>query len=282
MTRPANAEQEAFWSGDAGQRWVAHHRDLDILHDAVRARIMAAAAPQEGARILDVGCGGGALTLSAARAVGPDGAAHGVDISQPLLTLAAEAGLAAELGQARFFHADAQTHAFEAGYDLVLSRFGVMFFADPAAAFANLRAALRPGGRLVAATWAAAEHNPWFSTPRAAAVARLGAPPSSDPDAPGPMALREPARIRAILEAAGFDDISVTPEDIRLHHPDGWEAAQRLLPAIGPIPGVIRDREGGPDDLRAILEDMRARWAPHLHADGLFLPARINLMTARA
>lgn len=275
-----NAAQQEFWSGDPGRRWVAHHRDLDILHDAVRAHLIAAAGLTPGARVLDVGCGGGATTLSAARAVGPEGRAHGIDISAPLLEVARADRHAAGLSQADFFHADAQTHSFETPYDVILSRFGVMFFDDPVAAFANLRAALAPGGRLVIATWAPAEHNPWFSEARAAAVDRLGAPPAGDPDAPGPMALRDPDRITDILRQAGLRSVTVTPQDVTLHHPDGWEGARRLLPAIGPIPGVMRERNGGPDDLAAILGAMHDAWARYLKPDGLHLPARINLATA--
>lgn len=280
MTGP-NAAQAEFWSGDAGQRWVTHHRDLDLLHDAVRALLMARAAPAPGERVLDVGCGGGALTLSAARAVGPDGAAHGVDISAPLLALAEADRTAADLRQARFLEADAQVGELPGPYDLVLSRFGVMFFDDPEAAFARLRAALAPGGRMLFAAWSEARHNPWFGEARAVAVDHLGAPPAGDPDAPGPMAFRDPARVQAILAAAGWRDITVEPVDLSLHHPEGWPAMERLLPAIGPIPSVLRDMGGSAADRAAILARMHRRWERYLSADGIRLPARVNLVAAR-
>ncbi|QFS84193.1 Demethylmenaquinone methyltransferase [Roseivivax sp. THAF40] len=280
MSETANAAQQDFWGGDPGRRWVAHHRDLDILHDVVRARLIARANLSVGAKVLDVGCGGGATTLSAAREVSATGHVDGIDISQPLLSVAEAARKAAALDHVSFHHADAQTYPFAARYDVILSRFGVMFFDDPVAAFANLRRALTPGGRFVAATWAAAQHNPWFSTARKAAVARLGAPAPGDPDAPGPMALQDPDRVRQLLTDAGFQNIDVAPEDIVLHHPEGWDAALRLLPAIGPIAGIMRERSGTGEDLDAILSDMRTRWSSYLTADGLRLPARINLVTA--
>ncbi|QFT61878.1 class I SAM-dependent methyltransferase [Roseivivax sp. THAF30] len=278
MSRP-NAAQVEFWGGDPGRRWVTHHADLDHLHRGVAELVLETAELTPGMRVADIGCGGGALTLAAADRVGAGGEVLGLDISATLLKLAEETRREAGTANARFVEADAQTYAFDDAFDRVISRFGVMFFDDFDAGFANLRAALAPGGRLVAATWAPAEHNPWFSDARRVAVERLGAPPAGDPDAPGPMALRDPERIDVIFKRAGFGDIEILQRDITLTHPEGWTAMERLLPAIGPIPSVLRDRNGSDADLAAILATLRAEWQPYLATGPLNLPGRINLVT---
>ncbi|MHA6344490.1 class I SAM-dependent methyltransferase [Roseivivax sp. CAU 1761] len=278
-----NEAQAAFWNGDPGRRWVTLNDDLETLHGGVSELILEAAAPLSGARILDIGCGTGARTHTARHAAGPGGAALGLDLSEPLLDLARQVAVDTDLDALRFETGDAQTHALpEAGFDRLLSRFGVMFFDDFAAAFANLRRTLAPGGRAVFATWAGPEANPWFRDTKAAAVARLGPGAPGDPDAPGPMALRDPDRVLPLLDAAGFASPEARAAEVTLHHPGGWEAAQRFLPQIGPIAAMLREENGTEADRDAILADMRDRWARYLDAEGLHLPARVMLYTAGA
>ena len=182
---------------------------------------------------------------------------------------------------ARIARGDAQTFDFGGEtFDVALSRFGVMFFDDPVAAFANVRAAMAPGGRLVFAAWAEGAANPWFSRPRAVAEERLGKMPAADPDAPGPLAFRDPDRVLPILAGAGFAGAAAEPVDLHLVQPEGWAAVERMLPAIGPVPGIMREKGGSDADLRAILEELRQEWEPCLEPGGLRLPARILIYSA--
>ncbi|ETX29184.1 class I SAM-dependent methyltransferase [Roseivivax isoporae] len=274
-----NAAQAEAWGGDMGRRWAARTADLEAQMAGVLDVLLDRAALAPGERVLDIGCGAGGSTRAAARAVGPSGSALGLDISAPLLALARERAP----DNARFVQADAQVHGFDGPpFDAALSRFGVMFFDDPVAAFANIRSALAPGGRLVMACWAGPEGNPWFTDPRDAAVARLGPVPQGDPDAAGPMAFRDPSRVLPILAAAGFADAGVETVTPDLHLPDGWAAMERMLPEIGPIPGILRERGGTQEDLRAILGTLHARWRDRIGPDGIRLPARVRIYAARA
>ena len=194
-----NAAQIDYWNATAGPSWVAAQEGLDIELRPWGEKAIATLAPVAGARMIDVGCGCGATTLMLAERVGPGGRVLGADISAPMLALARQRAEAAGLAQASFIQADAQTHAFEPA-DGVFSRFGVMFFADPAAAFANLRAALTERGRVVFVCWRALEHNPWMGVPVAAIAPLLPqAPQAPQPGAPGPFAFADGDRVHAIL-----------------------------------------------------------------------------------
>jgi len=173
-----NADQVAFWNSPAGEKWVRNQAEMDMTLAPLTEMLLARAAPAPGQRVLDVGCGTGTTVLQLAGAVGPGGHVQGLDVSEPMLALARQRVAAAGAGNVDLVLDDAQTFAFDAGSrDLVFSRFGVMFFADPPAAFANLRRALVPGGRLVFVCWADLADNPWFKVPRDAAIARLGPVP---------------------------------------------------------------------------------------------------------
>ncbi|UMA63359.1 methyltransferase domain-containing protein [Roseivivax marinus] len=220
-----------------------------------------------------------ALSRAAAEAAGPNGAVLGLDLSEPLLELArAQGGEGIE-----YLRADAQVADLGEGrFDTVLSRFGVMFFDNPVAAFSNLARSLVPGGRMIFATWAEADANPWFGAPRRAAVARLGAVAPSDPDAPGPMAFRNPDRVLGILNRSGLSGAQVETLETELHHPDGWDAMERMLPDLGPIPGVMREHGGTAEDLAAIMAALRGEWDRYIGPDGIRLPARVHLYSAEA
>ncbi|WP_333817236.1 class I SAM-dependent methyltransferase [Tabrizicola sp.] len=273
----ANTGQHTFWNDVPGRAWVAQQPAMDLLMTNVTALVMAEAAPLPGQRVLDVGCGAGALTLAAARAVGPQGRALGVDISAPLLARAGELARVESLAQVKFLRADAQDHGFApAAFDLVLSRFGVMFFADPVAAFANLAGAMRPGGRMVLAVWGRAVANPFFATPGRIGAARLGPPPPSDPDGPGPMAFSDIPRVLGILRAAGLRAEGRAVE-LTLDHPGGIEPVLDLLSHLGGLPRLLRETGG----TAAMLAALREEWSGLVGDDGcLRVPAEINLYTA--
>jgi len=206
-----NDEQFEYWNGPEGQHWV----DRDTLFDAMLAPfvepLLDAAAIANADRVLDIGCGNGATSRAAARRAA-NGRVVGVDISGPMVARARERADAEGVSNVEFVHADAQDHEFagDAGsFDVVISRFGVMFFADPVAAFANLAAMLRPGGRVAFVCWQSLFANQWVAVPAAALLPIVGPSEPPPPDAPGPFAFADFDRVRSILDAAGFTSIEL-------------------------------------------------------------------------
>ena len=155
-----------------------------------------------------------------------------------------------------------------------------MFFDDPVAAFRNIGTALRPGGRVAFVAWAGPEHNAWFTLPLQAAVARLGPVAPTPPDAPGPMAFRDVDRVRGLLRAAGFADAKGEAVAVDLHHPGGMPAVLRLMLAVGPVARMLRESGGTDEDRSAILEAIGTAFAPYVGADGVRVPALLNVFTA--
>jgi len=274
----ANADQVAYWNETAGETWASMQDRLDRQLDGLGARAMAALAPRPGERVIDVGCGNGATSLALARAVGPAGAVLGLDISRPMLAVARDRAAQAGLVQVEFREADAQTESLgQGGYDAIFSRFGVMFFADPAAAFTNLRAALKPGGRLAFVCWRPLMENPWMTLPLAAAMKHLPAPPEPpDPNAPGPFAFADPARVRAILAAAGFSAVDIQPHGEGIGG-NGLDEAVELALRVGPLGRALNDY---PHLRPVVVDDIRAALAPHLTPDGVKLPGAVWIVTA--
>ncbi len=211
MTQAPNADQVAFWNGPAGEKWAQLQVEMDRNLGDVTAALLPFAAPKPGERVLDIGCGAGQTSYLLADAVGQGGHVTGVDISAPLLAAARRVMDSAK--NIAFVEADASAYDFKPEYDLVVSRFGVMFFDDPPDAFANIRTALKPGGRLAFACWRSVPENQWVSLPVGAARAILPPLPPPDPLAPGPFAFAEPARVKDILGRAGFRDIRIEPLD---------------------------------------------------------------------
>ena len=169
----ANAGQSDFWNTQPGELWARFQPDLDAMHDGVLDHLIAVCDPQPGERVLDIGCGAGASTFALAGAVTGSGHVDGLDISVPLVARADERRLAKRMTNVRFLVGDAQDYSLPPeSYDLVTSRFGIMFFADPVAAFRNIAASMKPGGRIVLAAWSGPEHNPWFARPQKIAAAR--------------------------------------------------------------------------------------------------------------
>src|SRR5581483_11483592 len=185
----ANREQAEYWNGHEAAHWVAHEERYEAMLAPFSRRLVAAAGISPWDRMLDIGCGCGATTRSAGhRAV--DGEVVGVDLSRQLLDRAEERAREEGLAHVRFEQADVQVHRFADGwFDVAVSRFGVMFFADPVAAFANVVRALRPGGRLAFACWAEPLANEWIVVPGAAAVEHVSVAADGDPEAPGPFSL---------------------------------------------------------------------------------------------
>jgi SAM-dependent methyltransferase len=225
-----NAQQIEYWNGPVGEKWARLQQTIDTNMAAITAALMSFAAPQPGERVIDIGCGGGTTTALLAKAVGPSGDVTGVDISRPMLTLARSRGIAAN-----FLEADASAHAFKPTHDLVFSRFGVMFFAEPALAFANIRKALKPGGRVAFVCWRPFVENAWSFAPYSAAKSLLPEEPPGDPHAPGPFAFADDVRLAAILGDAGFDDVSIDKLDTTMNMGANAGEASAQAMNIGPL-----------------------------------------------
>lgn len=209
----ANAAQIDYWNVTAGPDWVSRQAIFDAMLAPFGYAALDAADLAPGQRVIDVGCGCGTTTIDLARRVGRGGRVLGVDVSAPMLDVArrrvAEAGLD---GTVALSEADAQEHDFPAGEaDRLFSRMGVMFFEDPVRAFANLRGALAPGGRLAFTCWQPLDANQWMAVPLAALRAVVALPAASPPHAPGPFAFGEEEYVRDVLARAGWGDIELEP-----------------------------------------------------------------------
>jgi SAM-dependent methyltransferase len=275
----ANAKQAAYWNGEAGRRWTEIQESQDRFLSAFTDMLLAAAAPKPGEAALDIGCGAGDTTL---RVAAVTGRALGLDISEPMLARARER--AAKAGSpAHFTLADATSHDLSAeAADLALSRFGVMFFAEPVRAFANLRRGLKPGGRLAFVCWRDPELNPWQMVPFEAARKHLPGAQLPSPDEPGPFAFRSADKVRGILEAAGFGDIRLDSRETALDIADakGVEEAVAKSLSIGLTSRALADR---PEAIRAaVIAELRLALAAHAQGASVPLTGRVWLVQARA
>jgi SAM-dependent methyltransferase len=263
-----NASQIEHWNGAAGETWVKLQARLDVQLAPLGRRAMDQAAIRPGEAILDIGCGTGQTTLELAERVGGSGTVLGVDISGPMLDLARRRSAAAGLAQARFEQGDAQTQRFAQGsFDLVFSRFGVMFFADPVAAFGNLRRALRRQGRLVFVCWRQARDNEWVTVPMAATFQHLPRPPAPEPGAPGEFAFADRDRVQAILAAAGFADIRIEKSD----EPIGGMSLDVSVDTtlnMGPVAAALRE-PGSAEKRQAVEAAVRQALAPFAGPNGV-------------
>jgi SAM-dependent methyltransferase len=269
-----------YWAGTGGANWARHNDFTEHMFAPVTAVLLAAAAAKPGERVVDVGCGCGGTTLALAKQVGPAGFVLGIDVSAAMLDLArrlAPAGVKAE-----FVEADATTHAFaKRDFDLLMSRHGVMFFADPAHAFANLRTALKPGGRLAFSCFRSPRDNPWAMVPLEAAYAHVPRPPRLGPEDPSPFSFADPARVQRILGGAGFAEVALAPHDVLfdLGSGGGLEAAVENMLEIGPVGRAV---EGHGAETRAkVAAAVRDALTPYAKGKVVALPAAIWIVTAR-
>jgi SAM-dependent methyltransferase len=276
-----NADQIAYWNGPGGQRWANRQALQDVLLRPVADILIDRAKPKAGERVLDVGCGSGATTIAFARKVAPSGLAFGVDVSAPMLAQA-KASAPKEL-PIDFALADATVYPFDpASFDLLASRFGVMFFADPALSFTNMRKALRPSGRLAFICWREPKENPFFMAPLQAVYKHVPKLPPQGPEDPGPFAFASEQRVRRILGAAGFTGVEMEPHNLALDVAigRGLEAAVQGAFEIGP---ASRALEGHPPEIRAAATNsVREALATFVKGDTVPLPASIWIVTARA
>lgn len=251
-----NRQQSEFWNGDAGQRWVAFSDRLDAMLLPFAELILEAAdlAPHE--TVLDIGCGAGALSLLASKQAT---SVLGVDISQPLIDLANKRS--ALTGAAAFQCEDAASLDFEEKRDVVLSRFGVMFFSDPAQAFAKISRQITPGGRMVFACWQSPMRNLWAKAPLEAAMPFLKEVPTPpEPFAPGPFAFADPNYVKGVLQEAGWVSVMLNDwtGDIRLPGADALEAASFMM-EMGPLSKIMKEQDLDVEKVQSALVDRLAQ-----------------------
>lgn len=281
MSDGPNMDQAKFWSSEPGNKWVENAVVLDAAMAPALDCVLDAAGLQPGERVLDIGCGTGASTLAAAGSVGTDGRVTGADISPVMLDGARRRAADAGCDRVEFIEADAQTHGFEPGaFDAMISRFGVMFFADSVAAFANMARAMRPGGRMHFVCWSGLQRNPWFSLPRQVAVDRLGAPEPLDPRAPGPMAFSELDYVTGILESAGLTGVSAREVEVDLTPIGTVKDVAKFAAHVGPASRILKEKGGTADDTRAIVETLTEQMRVYETPEGVRVPAVLNLFAA--
>jgi SAM-dependent methyltransferase len=276
-----NAEQVRYWNQEGANAWVDYQDNMDVQLAPCAEVLYEVAAVRGGYCVLDIGCGCGATSLHISEEVGPTGRVTGVDISAPMIVRARERAAEAGPSHARFVVADAQTAPIPGMFDAVVSRFGVMFFEDPPAAFANIRRSVRPNGRLSFVCWRTPAENEWASG--MGRILRDLLPPSPPPDlnAPGPFALADAARVRSILASSGWTNVAIEARDcpmVLFGAPNLDDAVAGSL-RIGPAARAL----GGADEtLRAAVSGaVKEFFGPHLTDRGVVMNGAIWAVTAR-
>jgi len=271
-----NSRQIAHWNEVAGPTWADLAPLLDRQLGPVTRRALEALDPREGDRVLDVGCGCGRSSLDLAARVGPGGCVLGVDVSRPMLEIAR--ARASGLANVRFAEVDASAQPFaEGSFDGLFSAFGVMFFADPLAAFRNLRQALAPGARVAFVCWRAASENPIMTYGMNAVRHRFPPPKPADPHAPGPFAFADGARTRSTLEAAGFQDVELRPHDGEMGG-HSLEDTITLSLRVGPLATALREH---PELAPIVQDELRSAFVKLVRAGEVWLPSALWIVTAR-
>ncbi len=277
----SNAEQIEYWNGDAGKRWADSDARMANLLSPITEALLVHAPPRSGWHALDIGCGGGSQSVQLAELLGPEGNVTGIDISAPLLAVARQRTVPKSGAGISFLEADASTHAFvPERFDLLFSRFGVMFFDDPAAAFANLRRALKPEGRLAFCCWQALKENDWTWLPLQAALKHIAPPPPQPEGAPGPFSFADPTHVEALLSAAGFDEINLAPRSVTVTFGEASDLAGnvREMAAIGPLARLLGGLENNVMD--AVFADIENAVAPFYDGEALRMPGSVWFVTA--
>lgn len=271
-------DQAGLWNGVGGRAWVDQQQLIDHTLRPVGDLLVGSVDAVAGARLLDVGCGTGATTRALARRLGTGARVVGIDISEPMI--AAARALAERDGvEASFIRADAQTYPFDpAGFDNIVSRFGVMFFNDPAAAFANLRQAAASRAELRFVAWRSAAENPFMTTAERAAAPLLPALPARRPGAPGQFAFADPDRVRAILAAAGWHAIDVQPVDVACSLPE--RDLITYATRFGPLGLVLHEADAGTRD--RVARAVRDAFDPYVQGDEVRFVASCWMVTSRA
>lgn len=272
-----NSEVQKYWNEEGGNKWVENIDVVESILVPMSNKLIQKIAATSGDKILDVGCGGGVTSIKLAEQVGPTGKVLGVDVSVPIIAIAIERG--AGIANLKFQQCDAATASMDDdGFDVITSRFGVMFFDDPIAAFTNLHNSLKSTGRLVFLCWRTIEENPWLGEP-AAATFEIMPPPEEkpDPEAPGPFSLGDPDHLKNIVQSAGFNNIDLRAVDMGM--PMGpLDEAVSFLMKLGPAADAVK--EASEDEKVAVAAAIRKVMGKYDSADGVTTPAATWIVTA--
>jgi ubiquinone/menaquinone biosynthesis C-methylase UbiE len=272
-----------WWNSAQTRAWAEEHEAIDRLFAGLTQVALNLAAPQLGERVIDIGCGSGTTVLELASRVGSSGYVLGADVSKPSVEKARERIVAAGVRQAELTLCDVSTHIFPANcFDLVFSRFGVMFFAEPVATFTNIRKAMKPDARLALAVFRTPQENKWATAPLAAVRHILPPITPPGPEEPGEFSWADAARVHRILESAGFQDVSLTPHDPVMPLAERGAAAEAasFMFRVGPVVRAMSDAsEQQRKEVRAALE---AFFRSHEGPQGIVLAGAIWIVTARA
>ncbi|GAB3352797.1 class I SAM-dependent methyltransferase [Lysobacter tyrosinilyticus] len=275
--KPAFDEQGNLWNGPAGHAWVDRQELLDLLFTPFEQRLVEAVSAASAKRVLDVGCGTGSTTLAIARKLGARGHCTGVDISEPMIAMARNRA-EHEGSTATFTCDDAQTHAFApAAFDMIVSRFGVMFFDDSVRAFANLRQAASEGAELRCIVWRSAAENPFMTTAERAAAPLLPNLPARQPGGPGQFAFADRDRVCGLLDEAGWAQIDVQPIDVICSFPESQLVS--YVSRLGPV-GLTLQQTDEPLRTR-VIETVRAAFEPFVIGSEVRLTAACWMVAAR-
>lgn len=277
-----NSEQAKYWSEEAGPKWVELQDQLDAMVGPLGEQVMDRARIVADQNVIDVGCGCGQTSLELGRRVGAGGRVLALDVSTSMLGRARERAADAGLQNAEFRLADAQTADLSGqAADRVFSRFGVMFFVDPTAAFANLRGGLAPDGQLHFVCWNDIRNNPWMLEPSLAVAKHVELPARGDPHAPGPFAFADAERVRGILSDAGFADIRIEPvqSQLLLGGHGGMEAAIDFLLQMGPAGAALR--QAGVSDLEPVRASLREVASRYETDSGVSMPCAVWMVSAK-
>jgi ubiquinone/menaquinone biosynthesis C-methylase UbiE len=277
-THGTNEEQIALWNDTAGRAWVELQETLDRVFKPFEELLVEAVAARKATRVLDIGCGTGSTTLAIARQIGSQGSAVGLDISEPMIALAKERA-GRESAPPRFICADAQTYAFEpASFDMIVSRFGVMFFDDSVRAFANLRRAVSSGAALHAIAWRSPADNPFMTAAERAAAPFLPQMPARKADEPGQFAFADRNRVQEILEKSGWTEVDIQPLDVECTLTE--RELDAYITRLGPLGRVLPQLD---EPTRArVIEAVRAAFEPYVQGEEVRFTAACSTIRARA
>jgi len=271
-----NADQIEYWNGPSSQKWVRNQQRMDRTLGAFSRHVIDVADVSPGESVLDIGCGCGSTSLELAARVGASGRVVGVDVSQPMLEVAKS--VATDLPM-EFVEADASSHDFDRdAFDLVFSRFGVMFFADPDRAFAHIGGSVRSGGRVAFACWRPLSENPWMLVPVLVAKEFVELPARPGPEEPGPFSFANPERVSRILNSGGFTDIRIEPYDHAMVMGETVEEAIQTAMEVGPVGSVASEADA--QTQAALHQAMAEKLSTFTTPEGVQLGASVWCVTA--
>jgi ubiquinone/menaquinone biosynthesis C-methylase UbiE len=278
MNTGTQGEQAKLWNGSAGCAWVEAQTLLDRILQPFEDVLVAAVAASGARRVLDVGCGTGSTTRGIARLLGAKDSAVGVDIAEQMIDVARMLA-EQERTPAKFVCADAQTYRFEpAGFDMIMSRFGVMFFADPVQAFANLRGAASKDASMCFVAWRSPAENRFMTTAERAAAPLLPNMPARRADAPGQFGFADARRVESILSESGWKDVDIQPIDVVCTLPES--ELSRYAARLGPVGVALREADQRTRD--QVVAVVRKAFEPYVHGDEVRFTAACWKVDARS